>query len=92
MVATARGCGLLYHLTHTRQQLHLRAFTDTAMKPATLSVQLRTAIKTSGKTVYQLAKESGVSHPVILRFLSGERGIRMDTADRLAYSLGLRLK
>jgi transcriptional regulator with XRE-family HTH domain len=50
---------------------------------------LRKAIKNSEKNVSQLAKEAGVSHPVILRFLSGERDIRLATADKLATALGI---
>ena len=61
------------------------------MKRESLPDQLRAAIRKSGKTVYRVAQESGVSHPVILRFLSGERDIRLETADKLAAALGLRL-
>ncbi len=57
----------------------------------TLSEELRTAIRQSGKSVYEIAKQSNVSPIVISRFLSGERDIRMATADRLAESLGLTL-
>jgi transcriptional regulator with XRE-family HTH domain len=62
------------------------------MKRESLSDRLRAAIRRSGKTGYRVAKESGVSHPVILRFLSGERDIRLETAEKLAQSLGLELK
>jgi hypothetical protein len=50
---------------------------------------LRTAIKTSPKSVYQIAKDAGISQIVISRFLSGERDIRLATADRLARALGI---
>lgn len=62
------------------------------MKRQTLPQRLRTAIKQTGKSIYQIAKNSGVAHPVILRFLSGERDIRLETAEKLAQSLGLELK
>lgn len=62
------------------------------MKRKSLSDRLREAIRGSGKTVYRLAKESGVAHPIILRFLSGERDIRLETANKLAATLGLRLE
>ena len=62
------------------------------MKRETIPQALRTAIRQSGKTVYQIAKNSGVAHPVILRFLSGKRDIRLATAEKLAQSLGLELK
>jgi plasmid maintenance system antidote protein VapI len=62
-----------------------------AKKPAALSDQLRAAIVGSGLSVYALAKGSGVSHPVILRFVSKERGLHLETADKLAAFLGLEL-
>jgi len=62
------------------------------MKREPIPARLRNAIRTSGKTVYRIAKESGVAHPVILRFLANERDIRLETAERLAKTLGLELK
>ena len=62
------------------------------MKRETLPERLRAAIRKSGKTVYRIAVESGVAHPVILRFLSGERDIRLETAEKLAAALGLGLR
>lgn len=58
--------------------------------PGPLSRALREAIRDSGKSVYQIAKAANVSQIVISRFLSGERDIRMETADRLAEVLGLK--
>jgi ribosome-binding protein aMBF1 (putative translation factor) len=52
---------------------------------------LKQAISASGRSVYQIAKESGISQIVIARFLSGERDIRMATADKLARVLNLQL-
>jgi transcriptional regulator with XRE-family HTH domain len=59
------------------------------MKRESLPERLRKTIKTSGKTVYRIAQESGVAHPIILRFLSGERDIRLKTAEKLAAALDL---
>jgi len=59
--------------------------------PGSLSEALRAAIRGSGKSVYQIAKAANVSQIVVSRFLSGERDIRMQTADRLAESLHLKL-
>lgn len=50
---------------------------------------LRKAITDSGLTPYALSKASGVSQAVLSRWLSGKRGITLDTADRLAAALGL---
>jgi len=58
-------------------------------KSSTIAHALRDAIKRNRKTAFQIAKESGVSHPIILRFLSGERDIRLATADKLAAVLGV---
>jgi hypothetical protein len=57
--------------------------------PGSLSEVLREAIRGSGKSVYQIAKAANVSQIVVSRFLSGERDIRMETADRLAEVLEL---
>ena len=56
-----------------------------------LSHELREAIRASDRTVYQIAQDAGVSQIIISRFLSGERDIRLATADKLAESLGLKL-
>lgn len=62
------------------------------MKREPIPEKLKTGIRRSGKTVYRLAKESGVAHPIILRFLSGERDIRLKTAEKLAATLGMKLE
>lgn len=62
------------------------------MKRESLPNKLRAGIKQSGKTIYRIAQESGVAHPIILRFLSGERDIRLETAEKLAATLGLHLE
>ena len=59
--------------------------------PESLSAVLKQAIRDSEQTEYQIAKAAGVSQIVISRFLSGERDIRMATADKLAEALGLKL-
>src|SRR5688572_26120107 len=60
-----------------------------AAEPGGISDSLRTAIKESGKSVYQICKDAGISQIVVSRFLSGERDIRLATADRLARVLGI---
>jgi hypothetical protein len=54
-----------------------------------ISGALRAAIRESSRSVYQISKEAGVSQIVVSRFLSGERDIRLATADRLARALGI---
>jgi transcriptional regulator with XRE-family HTH domain len=56
-----------------------------------LSASLKLAIEASPKSVYQLAKEAGISQIMVSRFLSGQRDIRLTTADRLARALGMKL-
>ena len=56
-----------------------------------LTTQLRSAIETSGVTLYRIAKDSGVPYAVVHRFASGERQIKMDAADKLAAYFGMRL-
>lgn len=56
-----------------------------------LSHALQEALRSSDKSMYQIAQEAGVSQIVLSRFLSGERDIRMATADKLAEALGLKL-
>jgi plasmid maintenance system antidote protein VapI len=55
----------------------------TKVTPPTLSEQLRAAIVASGLSHYRLAKETGVSPPIITRFANGTRSISLETADRI---------
>ena len=63
----------------------------TASASGRLSQALRDALRAHDKPVSQIAREAGVSPIVVSRFLSGERDIRMATADKLAEALGLKL-
>ena len=45
----------------------------------------------SGRTVYDLARESGVASSQIARFASGERSVKLATLEALAVPLQLRL-
>ena len=56
-----------------------------------LSQALKDALRASDWSRYQIAQDAGVSQIVVSRFLSGERDIRMATADKLAEALGLKL-
>ncbi len=60
-------------------------------KPGSVVDQLRQAIVDSGLTQYRIAKDTGVPQPVVNRFVSGERGITLDTAAKLCKYLRLRL-
>jgi hypothetical protein len=60
-----------------------------APQAGAISDALRAAIQACEKSVYQICKEAGISQIVVSRFLSGERDIRLATADRLAKALGI---
>lgn len=57
-----------------------------------LSEQLRHAIRDCGESRYSLAKRTGIDQSTLTRFMSGERGLRLDVVDVLAESLGLELR
>jgi len=57
-----------------------------------LANQLRKFIKASGKTQYQIAKESGVTTASLGRFMRKERGLHLSVAEKLVEHLGLELK
>jgi transcriptional regulator with XRE-family HTH domain len=57
----------------------------------TISGQLKTAIVTSGLTYYAIGNAAGVDPGIISRFLAGNRDLRLETVDRLAQALNLRL-
>lgn len=60
-------------------------------KRPTISEQLKAAINGYAGTPYALALASGVSQAALSRFLSGERGLTLDSVDKLCTTLGLEL-
>lgn len=60
-------------------------------KQPALSDKLKAAIAESGMTIYAVAQGSGVSHPILSRFLSGQRDLRLATAEKLAAFFGMTL-
>ena len=67
----------------------IAAMAKKKLQRITLPDGLRQALTNSGKTSYQLNAETGVNHGVILRFMKGERDIRLETAEKLAAAVGL---
>ena len=57
----------------------------------TLSEALKSGIRDRGLTAYAVAKMAEVRPHVVQRFLNGERGLTLVTADKLAGVLGLEL-
>lgn len=60
-------------------------------KETYLEKQMKTAIKRSGLSIYKLAKETGISQPILCRFVNSQRGITLTTASKLAETLELEL-
>jgi plasmid maintenance system antidote protein VapI len=56
-----------------------------------LEATLKQALSDTGKSVYALARASGVSQPVLHRFMAGQRTLTLPTADKLCAFLGLEL-
>jgi plasmid maintenance system antidote protein VapI len=56
-----------------------------------LADQLREAIENSGRSINSIALAAGVPQPVLQRFMSGERDIRLETADKIADYFEMRL-
>lgn len=60
-------------------------------KTDSMAETIREAIQADPRTVYRLCKESGVDPAVVGRFVHRERGLNLDTADRLCRVLGMQL-
>lgn len=52
---------------------------------------IRKAINTGEESPASVAKRAGVARSQISRLLSGERGVSVDVAERLAEALGLQI-
>lgn len=53
--------------------------------------ELINAIRDSGLTIYAVAKKSGVDQSSLRRFVSHQRGLNLDSMERLAIFFGLAL-
>lgn len=53
--------------------------------------RLRQAIRESEKTRYRLAEESCIAESALSRLMSGERGLSIEAAEKLAETLGLEI-
>lgn len=58
-------------------------------RKAPISDALRNSIKDSGLRYSDLERTTGVKRASIMRFVRGERTLRLDMADRLAAYFGL---
>lgn len=61
------------------------------MKPDLIE-QLRKAIAKGDQSQYAISKATGISQPMLNRFVNGERSISLETAARLCDYLKLELR
>lgn len=52
---------------------------------------LKRAIEASAKSRYALARETAIAESALSRLMSGERGLSIDAAERLAKALDLQI-
>lgn len=60
-------------------------------KPIRFSDEIRAAVENSGMSRYAICREIELNQGAMSRFMSGQGGISLDTIDRLAELLGLRV-
>lgn len=53
---------------------------------------MRERIKLDARSVYRLAKDAGIEQAALQRFATGDRSLRIDSAEKLARVLGLELR
>ena len=53
---------------------------------------VRDAIRRDNRSITRLARDAGVSQSQVSRFVSGQRGVNIDTMERLLGTLGLELR
>jgi plasmid maintenance system antidote protein VapI len=53
---------------------------------------VRDAIRRDNRSITRLARDAGVSQSQVSRFVSGQRGVTINTMERLLDSLGLELR
>ena len=56
-----------------------------------VSDQIRNAIETSGVSRYKIAQHTGIDNATLSRFMGGTGGMTVETLDKLAEYLGLRI-
>jgi plasmid maintenance system antidote protein VapI len=65
---------------------------DNMSKPAPITDLLRRTIVESGIPYLKIEQATGIHRASISRFVTGERSLRLDVADKLAEYLGLELR
>ena len=62
------------------------------MANGTVVTVVRDAIRRDNRSITRLARDAGVSQSQVSRFVSGQRGVTINTMERLLDSLGLELR
>ena len=57
-----------------------------------MSEALKNAVTATGESVTTVARGAGIPQPVLYRFMTGERDLRLQSAEKLAAFLGLELR
>ena len=60
-------------------------------RTATLTEQLHWFLKNCGTTPFEVARQTGIHHTTLYRFLNGKRTLSFDALNKLAKALNLRL-
>ena len=53
---------------------------------------VKDAIRRDNRSITRLARDAGVSQSMVSRFVCGQRGVTINTMDRLLGTLGLELR
>jgi transcriptional regulator with XRE-family HTH domain len=61
------------------------------LSEAGLVQKLQAAIQDSGLTLTQLSERAGIALPQLTRFMKGERGLTLASAEKICNALGLDL-
>ncbi len=78
-----------------KKEVKKTATTAAKRKPvasATMREVILQAIEDHGESILALSKLCGVSQPQLSRFVSGERDLRLESAEKLCEALGLELR
>lgn len=61
-------------------------------RPKKFSDQIRAAVENCGVSRYQIWQETGIDAGALCHFVAGRRGLSMDSLDKLADYIGLRVE
>ena len=75
----------------TLRVFDLKSNTGYSMDMGAVYDQLRKAIQRSGMTHYAIAKQANIDHAQFCRFMQGDSGLSVETIERLAKVLDLKI-